>query len=92
MIGPHHAIIFSFTGIGQGAAAWIAQRSEETSYFRRTSSGSLRKRTNMVGTSWVCVTLYLPMSRRYSSASKFSISTDVPPSFMTVMLKRRGAA
>jgi hypothetical protein len=24
MIGPHHSIICSFTGTGQGAAAWIA--------------------------------------------------------------------
>ena len=32
--------------------------SEDTSYLRRTSSGSFRKRTNMVGTSWVCVILY----------------------------------
>jgi hypothetical protein len=56
MIGPHHSIICSLDGIGQGAAAWMAQRSDDTSYFRRTSSGSLRKRTNMVGTSWVCVT------------------------------------
>ena len=78
--------------MGQGAAAWIAQRREETSYFRRTSSGSLRKRTNMVGTSCVCVMWNFGTRRRNSSASKCSMITEVPPSFITVMLKRKGAA
>ena len=78
--------------MGQGAAAWMAQRSEETSYFSRTASGSFRKRTNMVGTSWVCVALYWPTSARNSSASKCSMITEVPPSRMTLMLKRSGAA
>ena len=92
MIAPHHSIICSFTGIGQGAAAWMAQRNDDTSYLRRTSSGSLRKRTNMVGTSWVWVMRYFGTSRRNSSASKCSMITEVPPSFITVMLKRKGAA
>ena len=46
----------------------------------------------MVGTSWLCVTLYWPTSRRNSSASKCSMITEVPPSRMTLMLKRSGAA
>jgi hypothetical protein len=46
----------------------------------------------MVGTTCVCVILYWPTSRRNSSASKCSIITDVPPSRMTLMLKRKGAA
>jgi hypothetical protein len=80
------------TGIGQGAAAWMAQRSEDMSCFRRTASGSLRKRTNMVGTSCVWLTLYAGTSRKNSSASNCSMITEVPPSFITVMLKRSGAA
>ena len=46
----------------------------------------------MVGTTWVCVALYLPTSLRNSSASKCSMITEVPPSRMTLMLKRSGAA
>ena len=46
----------------------------------------------MVGTTWVWVALYLGTSFRNSSASKCSMITDVPPSRMTLMLKRRGAA
>jgi hypothetical protein len=78
--------------MGQGAAAWMAHFSDDTSYLSRTWSGSFRKRTNMVGTSWVCVILYLPTSFRNSSASKCSMITEVPPSRMTLMLKRSGAA
>ncbi len=92
MIGPHQSIIASLVGIGQGAAAWIAHFSDETSYFARTSGGSLRKRTNIVGTTWVCVIRCFGISDRYSSASKCSMITEVPPSRMTLMLKRSGAA
>jgi hypothetical protein len=56
MIGPHHAIICSLTWTGQGAAAWMAISSEPRSERRRTSSGSLSRRENIVGTSWLCVT------------------------------------
>ena len=42
----------------------MAHLSDKTSHFSRTSSGSFRKRTNMVGTSWLCVTLYWLTSRR----------------------------
>jgi len=37
-MGLHQSIIFSLVGIGQGAAAWMAHLSDETSYFSRTSS------------------------------------------------------
>jgi hypothetical protein len=80
------------TGTGQGAAAWIAQRSEDRSYLRRTSSGSLSMRTNIVGTSCEWVTLYFSTSFRYSSGSKCSIITTVPPRRCTVIVKRSGAA
>ena len=70
----------------------MAHRSDDTSCFRRTASGSFRKRTNMVGTSWLCVILCASISRRNSSASKCSMITEVPPSRMTLMLKRSGAA
>ena len=92
MTGPHHAIIFSFTGMGHGAAAWIAQRREDMSYRARTCSGSFSMRTNMVGTSWLCVTLYSGTNLRKSSASKFSMITLVPPKRMIIMLERKGAA
>ncbi len=49
-------------------------------------------RTNIVGTSCVCVTACACTSLRYSSASKCSITTQVPPSRITVMQKRSGAA
>ena len=45
-----------------GAAAWIADFMEETSYFWRTSSGSFSMRTNMVGTHWLILALYFSMS------------------------------
>ena len=73
-------------------AAWIANFNDEISNDRNFSFGSFNMRTNMVGTSCVWVALYRPTSRRNSSASKFSIRTQVPPSFITVMLKRSGAA
>ena len=70
----------------------MAQRSDDTSYFRRTSSGSFSMRTNMVGTSWVCVILYLPTSLRNSSASKCSMITDgaAQPHDAHVEAQRRG--
>ena len=43
-------------GTGQGAAPWIAVSSDERSYRRRTSSGSLSIRDIIVGTSTLCVT------------------------------------
>ena len=52
----HHSIIVRLTGIGHGAAAWMTHSSEDTSYRSRTSSGSLSRRTNIVGTTCVCVT------------------------------------
>jgi hypothetical protein len=85
-------MIWRLTGIGQGAAAWIAQRSEDTSWRARTSGGSFRIRTNIVGTTCVWVTRWCPISRRKVSASKCSMMTHVPPHRSTPMLKRSGAA
>ena len=34
---------------------------DDTSYFRRTSSGSFSMRTNMVGTHWLAFALYFSM-------------------------------
>ena len=79
MIGPHHSIICSFTCTGQGAAAWMAISSVERSYLWRTSSGSFSMRLNIVGTSWLCVTLYFAIRLRYCSGSKCSMMTTVPP-------------
>ena len=50
MIGPHHSIMRNFTSTGHGAAAWIAHRCDDRSYFVRVSSGSFSMRTNIVGT------------------------------------------
>ncbi len=91
MIGPHHSIMRRFTSIGQGAAAWIATRCEERSYFRLTASGSLSMRTNMVGTHWLWVTRCSRISCKAHSASKCSITTAVPPKRITVMQCTSGA-
>ena len=56
------------------------------------SSGSFSMRTNMVGTSCDWVILYFSTSFKNSSASKCSMMTEVPPSEIAIMLKRRGAA
>ena len=79
MIGPHHSIICSFTGTGQGAAAWTIVSSDDRSYFVRTSSGSFSIRLNIVGTSWLWVTWYCSTSARYCSGSKRSMMITVPP-------------
>ena len=79
IFGPHHSIICSLTGTGQGAAAWTTTSSDDRSYLARTSSGSLSMRTNIVGTSWLWVTWYCSTSCRYSSGSKRSMTTTVPP-------------
>src|SRR5207245_4238856 len=89
--GPHPPIICSLTGTGHGAAAWMHDCSDDTSYFLRTSPGSFSMRTNMVGTTWVWVTLCFSISRRYSSGSKCSMITDVPPMRITPMSTRSGA-
>ena len=50
--GPHHSSICRLTSSGHGAAAWTMCRSDDTSYFARTSSGSASSRWNCVGTMW----------------------------------------
>ena len=49
-------------------------------------------RTNMVGTHWLWVIECLSISSSARSASKCSMITEVPPSRITVRLKRSGAA
>jgi hypothetical protein len=49
-------------------------------------------RTNIVGTHWLNVTRCRSISRRASSASKCSITMQVPPRRWTARLKRSGAA
>ena len=92
MTGPHQLIICCFTGTGQGAAAWTATCSDETSYRARSSSGSLSMRTNMVGTNWPKVTWCSSIRRSVSAGSKWSMTTTVPPARCTCRQKRSGAA
>ena len=73
--------------VGHGAAPWIIARSDDTSYFARTSSGRASSRVNCVGTMWLCVTWYRSMRRSISSASKRSISTAVCPSWIEMPTK-----
>src|SRR6266540_4338195 len=79
MIGPSHSIIASLIGTGHGAAAWTMDSSDETSYFVRTSSGSLSSRENIVGTICECVMRWRSTSWRNCSGSKRSMITEVPP-------------
>jgi hypothetical protein len=92
MTGPHQSIICFFTATGQGAAAWIATSSDDTSRASRTSSGSLSMRMNMVGTHWLWVTRCRSMSSSAWAASKCSITTTVDPTRWKAMQKRSGAA
>ncbi len=79
MQSPHQSSIFCFVSTGQGAAAWITWRSEDVSWRSRTSSGSCRRRWNIVGTMWVCVTRWRSMSSSVSAAPQRSMSTTVWP-------------
>jgi hypothetical protein len=80
------------TSGGQGAAPWTATRRLLRSYFRRISSGSFSRRTNIVGTHWLCVTPWRSIAARASSASKDGIITTVPPHACTMPENRSGAA
>jgi len=57
-------------------------RSDDTSYLERSSSGTLRRRTNCVGTMWVLVTLYLSIRCSICCGVHLSISTMVCPMLM----------
>ena len=93
MIGPSHSIIARLISGGVGAAPCKMWRSDEMSYFSRTSLGSARTRWNMVATMWVWVTLYFSMVLSSSSGSNRSISTMVTPAFSGwAMSKASGAA
>src|SRR6266851_876304 len=91
MIGPHQAIICSFTWAGQGAAAWMTTSRDERSYRDRAASGSFNIRENIVGTSWLWVGLYFSTSCRYRSGSKLSMMIAVPPLRMTRLTAACGA-
>ena len=92
MIRPNHSIICFFTGMGQGAAAWMTACSEDTSNLVRTPSSSFNRRTNMVGTTCVWVTLWRSMADRNCSGSKCSMTTAVQPMLWAAIVKRNGAA
>ena len=79
MIGPHHSIIARLTSAGQGAAAWMMWRSDDMSYFLRTSSGSFISRMNMVGTMKMVSIFSVSTTRKNSSGSKRGMSTSAPP-------------
>ncbi len=79
---PHQSIILYLTSTGQGAAAWIMCRREDTSYLLRVSSGRARSRWNWVGTMCEVVTRYCSMSRSISSGIHLSMSTTVWPRWM----------
>ena len=74
------------TGIGQGAAAWIAVTWLDRSCFHRSASGSFSMRTNMLGTHWLWVTRWRSISARLSRASKRSMTTLVAPRAIEAML------
>lgn len=79
------------TSGGHGAAAWITWRSEETSYFSRTASGSFIRRMNMVGTMKMVSIERRSISARNSSGSNRGISTSAPPSRPARMPNEFGA-
>ena len=85
MIGPHHSIICNLISTGHGAAAWIAHRCDDKSNCVRSASGSFSMRTNIVGTHWLCVTLYCSMNRSASIGSNASMQITVPPSRIVLM-------
>ncbi len=75
------------TSGGHGAAAWIMQRSELTSYRERTGSGSASSRLNCVGTMWLLVTRCRSTRPSRASGSKRSISTTGWPRVMEIVAK-----
>ena len=85
-------IIDRFVSIGQGAAAWNTYDKLDTSYFCLVASGNFNIRTNIVGTVCVCVTLNFSTQCKNCSASKWSMTIDVPPVRCTDMFQRKGAA
>ncbi len=57
----------------------MAISSVERAYLLRAEGGSFSMRLNIVGTSWLCVTLYFGIRLRYCSGSKCSMTITVPP-------------
>ncbi len=72
-------MIASLTGTGHGAAAWMIVSRLDVSYRSRTSSGSLRIRLNIVGTTWLWVIRNRSTHARNSSGSKRSMMIAVDP-------------
>src|SRR5437588_5230630 len=64
---------------GQGAAAWITWRHDDTSYLAFVSSGRASMRWNMVGTMCEVVHRYRWPKARVGSAPHLSIRTTVWP-------------
>ena len=67
------------TSTGQALAVWLIQRSEETSYFSRTSLGSLSSLTNMVGTAVTTLIRCFSIRARNSSGSNLEVITSRRP-------------
>ncbi len=74
--------------IGHGAAECTMWRSDDTSYFARTSSGSCSIRWNWVGTMCEVVTLYRWIRYSVCSGSHLSIWTRVWPMCTEFIAKR----
>ena len=80
-----------FTSWGHGAAACITKRSDDKSYFRRTSSGSFSSRMNMVGTMNMVSRRSRSISSSNATGSKRGISTIVSPTRPARMANALGA-
>ena len=79
------------TSWGHGAAAWMTKRSDDTSYLRRTSAGSLSRRMNMVGTMNMVSRRSRSISSSSATGSKRGISTITSPTRPARMAKALGA-
>ena len=79
-LGGALVIMARLTSGGQGAAAWIMWRSDDMSYFLRTSAGSFISRMDMVGTMKMVSIFSASTTRKNSSASKRGMIASAPPS------------
>jgi len=70
----------------------MATRWLDRSWAWRSSCVSLSRRTNIVGTHWLCVTRKRSIAASAAAASNFSINTTVPPKNCVAIEKVSGAA
>ena len=78
-MGPSQSISSRLTSTGQALAVWLMNRSDETSYFSRTSLGSLSSLTKIVGTATITLIRCFSISARNCSASKRGVMTSSSP-------------